>query len=1402
MDEEDDMSLLDVICDSQALNDFLHGCNKVPGPSPSVGEGGSSQAAVPAACAEISELEDDLVDWSSASTGSGEVTGGNLQRIRPEKVHIRLQTRRKEATQHTTLSAGLDTNRGGATLPQQPPSAPRPPTPTTPRPLTPTTPGPLTSTTPGPLPTIAPRPLPPSTPRPPTPGPLPTIAPRPLPRSTPRPLPSSTPRPLPPSAPRPLPPSAPRPPTTTTPRPLPPSSPRPLPPSTIRPFPPAAPRSPTPAAPRPATPDTTRPLTTSNPRPPTPSATRPPTPATPRPATPATPRPLTPSTPRSLTPSTPRPSTPATTRPPTPATPSPPLPQPANPRSINKSSSRHCLFRQVGLSKEQPMASVQTTSNGSPGISSLGQASPPVAMSSGPIHQQLLAKPGCSSLSCCPASPLGNQVTPSSLVCVLQKGTSLPRNSLFANASLSPPTQPVTFKPATTRQVVHPPPSSMNVVHRAPPAIQPKHCLNIQTKALQRSPKPSLRPNSPALHNMEAATQQQTAVLNPTFPVDAPVRNVVLPPWASSPMTGQTQPAQPRLDNPTFVHVPTQASTLSVPQPVVPAKRRFILPGHLASVVSRLQPLPAACAGAGFTGQSSVTLGLPRQPAATHIVGHQGPSGQLNAKKPSPAQILTGQSTAWHRTNFGQVSAAPGRQPVVGGGRAGVLTGPGQLASSTLLRVPTHPDADFPQSRSSDQCVRSVVQPMLLPNRITVPGDTGPTEHPVTLQQLSAVPSGSCGVQPRASRNAELTPGLGLLQTRTPPPCCPHAPAQLQGSWHHPPPLSVTPPQTGNTLAENTGQCISQLDGRSTLNCDQLLLFQQKERKQQLLYRQVLKMQQERGLCLTSTSRLPVGSAAVPAITSGGSGAAVPANAVPMEAEILTAVSRPQSSLFLPVLASQLEEPVGSLKQSVETIQKRDNLLLERFCKDQTSVMQPDCNTPFHSIEDTVLSLLPYHVCEGAMPSSVDFIKVDEEFQVVSANLLKQTQAMQNKYRMLLFEESRRTKSSAEMVMINRMFIQEEKVAFLEARQLARDSPDAYISSVFQPDIDNSPPTSACLLVAPNTLIQSTKQLAAPELDIRQARIWPLDAGVRAPPAGEDPVVSSPPSPPKIYTVRSRSGLKLKIKQEAGYNQVVHHTEFDHLPVSPVKQLSGTRGCTPSSFNHSNRACNCTVPSLAERRLLERLGTRDLPKQRLHLAKGKMNRPCCCSPILVPDPTRTYLPQDSAASRLGDDQKVSLSCCPLGTGARHLTSDSRNAGGSLPFRTRGRPGGRWGDHTSNEVEDTIARGLMEVDSICHLPWELSLPRPKRRRSESEENGSFSSDSPQDSALNQHLQSAINSILDLQRMQTSEEETPELAELSTPPCSPSSPSEDFMQQEQESGIIGAETSTLGEIVNST
>lgn len=98
---------------------------------------------------------------------------------------------------------------------------------------------------------------------------------------------------------------------------------------------------------------------------------------------------------------------------------------------------------------------------------------------------------------------------------------------------------------------------------------------------------------------------------------------------------------------------------------------------------------------------------------------------------------------------------------------------------------------------------------------------------------------------------------------------------------------------------------------------------------------------------------------------------------------------------------------------------------------------------------------------------------MDDEFENVSCHLLKRTQAMVDKYRHLLFEESKvsfkshsldlflcldlmspqfigilcvcyleqRLGPSAEMVMIDRMFIQEEKVALSQDRVLAKEKP-------------------------------------------------------------------------------------------------------------------------------------------------------------------------------------------------------------------------------------------------------------------------------------------------------------------------------------------------------------------------
>uniref|UniRef100_A0A672UKD8 BRD4 interacting chromatin remodeling complex associated protein n=1 Tax=Strigops habroptila TaxID=2489341 RepID=A0A672UKD8_STRHB len=114
---------------------------------------------------------------------------------------------------------------------------------------------------------------------------------------------------------------------------------------------------------------------------------------------------------------------------------------------------------------------------------------------------------------------------------------------------------------------------------------------------------------------------------------------------------------------------------------------------------------------------------------------------------------------------------------------------------------------------------------------------------------------------------------------------------------------------------------------------------------------------------------------------------------------------------------------------------------LEQLHKHQGSVLHPDYKTAFRSFNDALQRLLPYHVYQGMLPSAHDYRKVDEEFEVVSTQLLKRTQAMLNKYRLLLLEESRRVSPSAEMVMIDRMFIQEEKTTLALDKQLAKEKP-------------------------------------------------------------------------------------------------------------------------------------------------------------------------------------------------------------------------------------------------------------------------------------------------------------------------------------------------------------------------
>uniref|UniRef100_A0A8C5K2M2 BRD4 interacting chromatin remodeling complex associated protein n=1 Tax=Jaculus jaculus TaxID=51337 RepID=A0A8C5K2M2_JACJA len=141
-----------------------------------------------------------------------------------------------------------------------------------------------------------------------------------------------------------------------------------------------------------------------------------------------------------------------------------------------------------------------------------------------------------------------------------------------------------------------------------------------------------------------------------------------------------------------------------------------------------------------------------------------------------------------------------------------------------------------------------------------------------------------------------------------------------------------------------------------------------------------------------------------------------------------------------PTASSHYDSKLSNLKKTPLLQPSKEACFLEHLHKHQGSVLHPDYKTAFPSFEDALHRLLPYHVYQGALPSPNDYHKVDEEFETVSTQLLKRTQAMLNKYRLLLLEESRRVSPSAEMVMIDRMFIQEEKTTLALDKQLAKEN--------------------------------------------------------------------------------------------------------------------------------------------------------------------------------------------------------------------------------------------------------------------------------------------------------------------------------------------------------------------------
>ncbi|KAM8986056.1 BRD4-interacting chromatin-remodeling complex-associated protein isoform 4-T4 [Ara ararauna] len=1060
-------------------------------------------------------------------------------------------------------------------------------------------------------------------------------------------------------------------------------------------------------------------------------------------------------------------------------------------------------------------------------------------------------------------------VSPQGAGLVIQKNlpavatTTLNGNSMFGSVAGTQGSQPLTVTSNLSSPLVQ---AQNVIIHRTPTPIQPKPAGVLQQKLYQITPKPFGSNNTTLTIQNEAALQQQKAQQNLTFMAGKPGQNVVLsgfPQGLPANVFKQPPPQQQALTKPMSVHLLNQGSSIvipaqHVPQAMLQGQNQFLLPGQLAGASTVQLPQQLSALQANMGGQI-LTASHPGGQA--HIITSQGPGGQLLTNQALPAQLLTNQNIT-SPLNLGQVLTSQSAH-----GTAHILSAPiqlqaGQVGQPALFQMPV----SLAGSLSTQS--QPVIQGVTLPNQVAMLNATENMGQAVSIQPSAATTSQSPGLgQAQASTGTNLlasTEQASILTVQT----SQAAPLQLNVPSAPPTQQPVTS-QASPTLASSPEKIIlGQAATGAVLNQDSMQMFLQQgiilQPKQPPASQapaalapfgtsapSVLVSGPGQTVTVTVTTTtttatagitapapaesktfasvstpIPAGKGAVaqgkpgtplaiqqPVQPKPGVISSVPALNLgkgPLQIQVV-GKGIPQLVPSVPVQGPQLYDTKLGLKKAPTLQPSKEACFLEQLHKHQGSVLHPDYKTAFRSFDDALQRLLPYHVYQGMLPSAHDYRKVDEEFEVVSTQLLKRTQAMLNKYRLLLLEESRRVSPSAEMVMIDRMFIQEEKTTLALDKQLAKEKPDEYVSSSSR--VPGVPSSSSSSSSSSSTAVSSTtptpESLKAPpvptpmvhptKLVIKHSGGSPSVTWAKATPApldGDEDALPSRSKPPiKTYEARSRIGLKLKIKQEAGLSKVVHNTALDpvHQPPSTCRVIRATGATMNGSIDHGTSGMSDKKPMVTYCRLPLRKTYRENvdafvgEKGPDPASKGTKAEPIPAgSNVKHEDGSRSIITSHRSREKPMEKSR--------------LEESSKLLGPSKPE-----------DSTSGlmkelaEVEEDFYHGMIKPEppdqsSGPELHWEAPFPAAKRRKSESLEvdNASFSSDSPQDDALNEHLQSAIDSILNLQQHPGASQSirTPSSSynSSSSPFSSPVHRTDTFVAAPNHNGGLGARTLT--------
>nr|XP_020012851.1 GLTSCR1-like protein isoform X2 [Castor canadensis] len=563
-------------------------------------------------------------------------------------------------------------------------------------------------------------------------------------------------------------------------------------------------------------------------------------------------------------------------------------------------------------------------------------------------------------------------------------------NSLFGNSSSSPVAQPVTVPFNSTNFQTSLPVHNI-IIQRGLAPNSNKVPINIQPKPIQMGQQNTYNVNN--LGIQQHHVQQGISFASASSPQGSVVGphmsvNIVNQQNARKPVTSQ---AVSSTGGSIVIHSP-------MGQPHAP-QSQFLIPTSLSVSSNSVHHVQTINGQLLQTQPSQLISG---QVASEHVMLNRTSSNMLRTNQPYSGQMLSSQNTSVQLVS-GQTFATSGSPVIVNHASPQIVGGqmPMQQASPTVLHL-SPGQSGVSQGRPGFTAMPSVT------------GMSGPARFPAVSSASTAHPSLGAAVQSGAS--GSNFSGDQLTQpNRTPVPV----------SVSHRLPVSSSKPTStfSNTPGAGSQQqffcqaqkkCLNQTSPVSTSKSADCL-----------------RQAQIPGLLSTALPGQDSGSKVMPVSL----GAAQPQQ----EKAIGSSPGQP---------AVQVDSHSGGQKRPAAKQLTKGAFILQQLHRDQAHAVTPD-KSQFRSLSDAVQRLLSYHVCQGSMPTEEDLRKVDNEFETVATQLLKRTQAMLNKYRCLLLEDAMRINPSAEMVMIDRMFNQEERASLSRDKRLALVDPEGFQKADF-----------------------------------------------------------------------------------------------------------------------------------------------------------------------------------------------------------------------------------------------------------------------------------------------------------------------------------------------------------------